>query len=599
MTLGEGDPEKLGPYELVDRLGEGGQGVVYLGRGSAGEQVAVKLLHTRFSADPEARHRFLREVALAQRVARFCTAPVLHADLAGNQPYIVSEYVPGPSLRQLVDKEGPRRGAALERLAISTATALAAIHRAGITHRDFKPANVLMGPEGPVVIDFGVARALDSPQATATGATMGTPSYLAPELLSGSEATGAADVFAWGVTMVFAATGTPAFGADSIPTVINRILNVEPDVSALVPPLRDLVAACLSKDPTRRPTADDVVATLTGRPGAYAPPAHPGPSHAAPAHPEPAHTVASHPAPTRAVPTQPGPSPVQGPGPQAGPAPMTRPAGRKAGRRLPILAGAGGVVVVGAIIAATVVNTKTTTNVANEEPKVAAVETGDPADAVILPPNRPQTADPSPAPSPSRSPRSRPAQSRTAPPPVPARQEPAHTPAPTHSTAPKPASSPRPSTSSVLIPPDSESEPDPAPTKTAAPAKTPAPTKAPAPTKTAAPPPQKLNPYTAAGVCGAGFKVIDSHGWGGNATTYLLYNASTGNNCVITMSKYVVPGKIKMGAVLQVKGGSSASDWGSYTTYAGPKKLAAKGKCVIWGGGYGSAAWNSAWSHCG
>ncbi len=114
-------------------------------------------------------------MSLAQRVARFSTAPVLYADLAGNQPYIVSEYVPGPSLKDLVEQEGPRRGAALERLGLATATALSAIHQAGITHRDLKPANVLMGPEGPVVIDFGVAKALDAPQATMSGTTMGTP----------------------------------------------------------------------------------------------------------------------------------------------------------------------------------------------------------------------------------------------------------------------------------------------------------------------------------------------------------------------------------------------------------------------------------------
>ncbi|WP_328808564.1 serine/threonine-protein kinase [Nonomuraea montanisoli] len=270
QPLMDDDPRRLGPYDITARLGEGGQGVVYLGRTATGEQVAVKLLHHGLLGDPEARNRFLREVEIARRVARFSTAPVLHADLAGQRPYIVSEYVPGPSLRELVTREGPRRGAALERLAISTATALAAIHRAGILHRDFKPANILMGPEGPVVIDFGIARALDAPGVSSTGSTMGTPSYLAPEQLGGEAVTEAADVFAWGVTMVFAASGRPAFGADSTPAVINRILNKEPVITGLDGTLLALVTAGLSKDPARRPGAEDLVAGLTsshpGRP---------------------------------------------------------------------------------------------------------------------------------------------------------------------------------------------------------------------------------------------------------------------------------------------------------------------------------------------
>ncbi|MEW1848391.1 serine/threonine-protein kinase, partial [Nonomuraea angiospora] len=263
QPLVEDDPRRLGAYDIVGRLGEGGQGVVYLGRAAGGEPVAVKLLHRGLLTDARERNRFLREVELAQRVARFSTAPVLHADLAGRRPYIVSEYVPGPSLHDLVTVEGPRRGAALDRVAISTATALAAIHRAGILHGDFKPGNILMGPEGPVVIDFGVARALDAPGTTSTGSVMGTPSYLAPEQLGGLPVTEAADIFAWGVTMVFAASGRAAFGTDSTPAVINRILNREPEISGLAGTLLELVTAGLSKDPADRPRADDLVARLT------------------------------------------------------------------------------------------------------------------------------------------------------------------------------------------------------------------------------------------------------------------------------------------------------------------------------------------------
>ncbi|MEU6428849.1 protein kinase [Microbispora sp. NPDC046973] len=588
VALEAGDPERLGPFTLVDRLGEGGQGVVFLGRGPAGEQVAVKLLHTRLTADPEARERFLREVALAQRVAPFCTAPVLYADLAGNQPFIVSEFVSGPSLRQLVDREGPRRGAALERLAISTATALAAIHRAGITHRDFKPANVLMGPEGPVVIDFGVARAPDSPQSTATGASIGTPAYLAPEVLSGGTAGASADMFAWGVTMVFAATGRPAFGADSIPSVITRILHAQPDLGDLAAPLRDIVAACLSKDPALRPSAEDVVARLTGQPTMPVRPA------AAPQAPGPHGPQTPAPGPHgpqgAGAPTPPAPPVRRGPGPDG-----TRP-------RRPVLtwtaAGIGvSVLAAAAFLVPTWVSAQ---QISSEDalgptasPTASPTVTQSQDDEVPIPqpsdlattPVRPKDKKPSPRPSAHRpSVGAKPAAS-------PARTRQAH-PSPSHSVPIQVKPSPKVTTPAQTTPAPAKTTP--APAKTTAAPKPSATAKA-TPTQTAAP---KPNPYTAKGVCGSGYAVVDSHSYG-QATTYLLYNTSNGYNCVITMAKYVVPGKIKMSAVLKVQNGSSKTDSGSYTTYAGPIRLPAKGKCVIWGGGYGTAAWSSAWSHCG
>ncbi|HEX2315977.1 MAG TPA: bifunctional serine/threonine-protein kinase/ABC transporter substrate-binding protein [Thermomonospora sp.] len=266
--LRPGDPERVGAYELTGRIGEGGQGVVYLGRDAAGRQVAVKLLHAQLSGNTAARSRFVRELEVAERVAGFCTAQVLDADIVGDRPYIVSEYVPGPSLKDLVDASGPLDPEALVRLAIGTATALAAIHQAGIVHRDFKPPNVLMGPDGPRVIDFGVARALDSSSVTMTSQVVGTPAYMAPEQVAGGAIGPAADLFSWAGTMLFAATGRPPFGGDSIPAVMHRILNLEPDLSVLPPSLAGLVAACLMKDPARRRGGDAVLLQLLGEVGA-------------------------------------------------------------------------------------------------------------------------------------------------------------------------------------------------------------------------------------------------------------------------------------------------------------------------------------------
>ncbi|MFB9630616.1 serine/threonine protein kinase [Nonomuraea helvata] len=751
QPLAADDPRRLGTYDIVARLGEGGQGVVYLGKGESGDQVAVKLLHQSLVADADARTRFLREVAVAQRVARFCTAPVLHADLEGSKPYIVSEYVPGPSLREMVVNEGPRRGAALERLAISTATALAAIHRAGILHRDFKPANVLMGPEGPVVIDFGIARALDSPGATATGMAMGTPSYLAPEQLSGGAVSEAADVFAWGVTMVFAATGKPAFGADSIPVVMNRILNEEPQLGGMEGVLAELVAACLSKDPTQRPSADELIVRLTGQPApksaiepvtgqqltAAAPsgqaggqagpeggkPAqggdlYPGPwtqpvpsaggpvqggSDAVPqtgafAH----HVAAAQGAPAQGVPAHGGPAQAASPmggaqagGPQAGMpgngpqalagaaaphgapqppqtphgAPQTpqgaphgghlgaaaasgmpphgpgmpqgqspfkgqagtpngpgRPGGptgptRSAGaaptkqRRTLMLSLSGAaaaalLVVVGAVVVQ-----------AKSNPKVPVVAVGNSANQSdgdgsgagqpVDPPSTDQTPPPSvptdtaaPVPTldvdqPTKDPKTTKPKQHTEEPvsqvPNPVTQHPTSQPT-TARPEPKKTPTKKKTKAPTVVDPQSvdqggQSETDPSSSVSTAPQ----PTAKPTSKNTVAPKPNTAN---AASVCGSGYKVIDSHALTTNATIYLLYSASAGKNCVITMSRFVWTGKVQMNAVLQVKGGSSASTPGSFTAYAGPIRLPGKGKCVIWGGGWGTQSWKSGWSHC-
>ncbi|GII09391.1 hypothetical protein Ppa06_31890 [Planomonospora parontospora subsp. parontospora] len=262
QPLRPGDPERLGAYAIVGRLGEGGQGSVYLGMrpDTAPEPYAVKLLHGRITDEREA---FLREVGLAKQVARFCTAQVIDAGLADDRPYIVSEFVDGPSLHREVAVGGPRRDGALERLAIGAATALTAIHRAGIVHRDFKPQNVLLGPDGPRVIDFGLARALDA-AATQSGRGAGTPAYMAPEQVEGAEIDPAADVFSWGATMCFAANAQAPFGQDSIAAVLHRILTAQPELGDLDGWLAALVAACLDKDPRNRPTSRELLLTLLG-----------------------------------------------------------------------------------------------------------------------------------------------------------------------------------------------------------------------------------------------------------------------------------------------------------------------------------------------
>ncbi|GAA4056724.1 serine/threonine-protein kinase [Nonomuraea soli] len=265
--LQPGDPTTLGPYRLLGRLGKGAQGIVYKGQGHNGELVAIKLLNTKLDRPGMDGERFMREVAAARRVAQFCTAQVLDANMEGDTPYIVSELVEGVSLQRIVQTDGPRKGGALYRLAVGTVTALAAIHRAGIVHRDLKPSNVLLGPDGPRVIDFGIARALDS-AITMTSGVVGTPAYMSPEQISGERVGPPSDMFSWALTMAFAATGRPAFGQDSLPAVIYRVMNEEADLSAMPDNLRPLVQACLSKRAEERPTAAEALFALLENQGA-------------------------------------------------------------------------------------------------------------------------------------------------------------------------------------------------------------------------------------------------------------------------------------------------------------------------------------------
>ncbi|QKG21533.1 serine/threonine-protein kinase [Actinomadura verrucosospora] len=259
------DPTGLGPYRLLGRLGRGGMGTVYLGEEAGGRRVAVKVINRELAGEAPFLDRFRREVTAARQVRRFCTAPVLDAELDREPLYVVTEYIDGPSLETAVQERGPLPGSDLEGLAVGVATALAAIHGAGIVHRDLKPANVLLSSTGPRVIDFGIARALDAADGpTRTGQFVGTPNYLPPELLRGEPVTPASDVFSWGCVVAYAGTGAPPFAGSTVPEIFYRVAHDEPRLDGLDPGLRDIVAAALDKDPRNRPSVQDLLGRLVG-----------------------------------------------------------------------------------------------------------------------------------------------------------------------------------------------------------------------------------------------------------------------------------------------------------------------------------------------
>jgi predicted Ser/Thr protein kinase len=264
MSAHAGD-ERLGPYCLREQLGEGGMGVVYLASDAAERPVAIKVLRHGVATDQTARRRLAHEVETMRRVSSPHVAEVVDADLTGSPPYIVTRYVPGKTLEDIVAAEGPLTGPALARLAAGLTSALSAVHAAGVVHRDLKPGNVLLVNGQPVVIDFGIAQAADSTRLTMTGMFMGTPGYLAPEVIEGRPSGPAADIHSWGATMAYAATGRPPFGSGTFEAIFYRIVHGQPDLTGMPAPLVPLVLTALARDPARRPSAaelTDAVARL-------------------------------------------------------------------------------------------------------------------------------------------------------------------------------------------------------------------------------------------------------------------------------------------------------------------------------------------------
>lgn len=254
------DPARIGAYRLVARLGAGGMGQVFLGRSPGGRLVAVKVIRDEISDHPEALARFRREVATVRTVRSAWTAQLVDASLDAPPYWLATEYVAGPTLRQAVEGSGPFPPGGTVRLAAALAEGLAAVHAHGVTHRDLKPQNVILAPQGPQLIDFGIARGLDQTVLTREGMASGTPGFAAPEVVRHNEAGPAADVFALGATLAYTATGRPPYGTGDPAVVSYRAVHEDIDLDGVEDPLAGLIRSCVAKEPADRPSPAEVIA---------------------------------------------------------------------------------------------------------------------------------------------------------------------------------------------------------------------------------------------------------------------------------------------------------------------------------------------------
>jgi serine/threonine protein kinase len=341
------DPKELGGYPLLGRIGAGGMGVVYLAETRTGRKLALKAILKEFVQDPDFRTRFRREAAAAMKVRGRFLATLIDADPDGEQPWLAIEYVEGPSLTAVVQSQGPLPEPEVRTMLAGVAEALRAVHAVGIVHRDLKPSNILLGQEGPFVIDFGIAQASDSTALTRTGLKVGTPAFMAPEQIRGSSATPAADVWALGAVALYAATGQRAFGEGDTTVVYYRVVHEDPDLSGCPAWLLPLVRACLSKDPEARPNLQEVLDFLSGTPADLRTATTKivaGPGGADASLDDDATTLRDDDATVLNVPLQPSPA-------EPGPEPET-PARRRLSRPLTWIVAAAGLLVVGGVTTA-------------------------------------------------------------------------------------------------------------------------------------------------------------------------------------------------------------------------------------------------------